>query len=800
MSVFFSTGSTLDLEDPNDSPISKEISPSNFNQKAQTITSFPSLKLDNLQYIPEEPFNDNDSIVCITEEPFSYTPMELIFNFDSEKQALQSNPFLIYDKRLESSREMNSEDGFLYFWSKFKHKDHNPLKYVLCVTIFSEPLEELQSTLAGIYKNAKLFKKFGISEQQLCVIVLFDGVKAISPDIRKKIFNKLDKDNQISTTNTLDVREEVFLNDLDRISRDSANIMPLNSCYLYEWDYAPDEELNSTLNPIFTIKTLLAVKLQNASKMSSIVWFFRGFCEVLTPQYCGLMDCGTIPDSQAIWLKFMAFESDEDIGGLCGLMLPKCPVVYDNSEKQLTEISHPFVRFFYRTFDIKSSQLFEYALGHIIDKSFESILGFMYVLPGAFCSFRWKAICKDESDLSSNFLDQKFVKIINDSNYKTSNEYTLAEGNLCQAEDQVISFDVTTRAGCKYKTKYLPDALAWTDPVKTFPVLMKQRKRWINGSWFAFQFSLGVFFEKMNKTMHHPLRKFGFYMFMFYMIGQNVNRYLIISYIFSLFLMMSQEFLNEYYWVSAPMMNTQVFYIFYFLTCLYLIYYYSVVYKADKGISKFETIATFFGFSVHIFTIILVFRLFETLQLQDYSEQDDKHIDLRIIYMFVGFNFLYYVIPFLLNVKTCGWDIIKTGLAFFYHFPLYMIFFQIYAFCNIDDLSWGTKAKENLSITAKIANNRIINAKFVGKWLFINFIIGFFVMILISNMSFRVYFILVLGFIYTFMAMIKFFGAIIFKVKYDLFDSKKMKKTVALKKEQYSKESNEIFKALMSYP
>lgn len=793
--MFLSLGSTLDTSNDHDSPFSKEMSPDNHNFKG-TLSSFPSFKPDNLQFIPEEPNSLSESIPQLNDIPYSSFPMELHLNFNPETQNLHSNPFLVYQNN--DFREINQKDGYLHFWSRFKPitKHHTPLKYMLCVTVFSESFYELERTLTGIYKNVGVFKESGVSEHQICVVVIFDGIKAISPDIRQKVFNKLDSDNQIPEFRRLNKREDVFLNDLDQISRDLPHKLPINSCYVYEWNYVPDEEIH----PKFSMKTLLAVKLQNASKMSSIIWFFRGFCEVLTPQYCGLLDCGTLPAEQAIFKMFMAFEADEDIGGLCGLMLPKCPVVYEESDKEIFKKGHWFIQFFYKIFDLKSSQIFEYGLGHMIDKCFESVLGFMYVLPGAFCSFRWEALCKDEKDLKSNFLDRKFVKIISDSNYKTSKEFTLAEGNLCQAEDQVISFDIVTKTNCKYKTKYLPDALAWTDPVKTFPVMMKQRKRWINGSWFAFQLTLGVFFEKMNKTLHHPIRKFGFYCYMFYMIGQNINRYLILSYIFGLFHIMSQEFLSEYYSNYIPMLNAQMLYLVYFLGCLYLIYYNSVVYKADKAIEKFQCLATLFGFSVHFFTIILIFRLYGTLKLQNYAKQDEQHIDIRFIYTFVGFNGVYYILPLLLNLKTCGWDMMKNGLAFFYHFPLYMIFFQIYAFCNIDDLTWGTKAKENLVLGAKIANNRIINAKFVGKWLLINFLVGFLIMIFTSNISFRVFLILGLGFIYTLMAMFKLFGAVIFKLKYDFFDLRRILNKNSLNKVRYGKESEDILKALEGYP
>ncbi len=37
-----------------------------------------------------------------------------------------------------------------------------------------------------------------------------------------------------------------------------------------------------------------------------------------------------------------------------------------------------------------------------------------------------------------------------------------------------------------YNMAFLPDAYAWVDPIKTLHALLGQRKRWINGSFFAF--------------------------------------------------------------------------------------------------------------------------------------------------------------------------------------------------------------------------------------------------------------------------------------------------------------------------
>ncbi len=70
------------------------------------------------------------------------------------------------------------------------------------------------------------------------------------------------------------------------------------------------------------------VKLINAGKLSSHMWFFRGFCELFQPFYCCLIDCGTIPSNDSIFRMFVALEGDSQIGGVCGYMNPYVESVY----------------------------------------------------------------------------------------------------------------------------------------------------------------------------------------------------------------------------------------------------------------------------------------------------------------------------------------------------------------------------------------------------------------------------------------------------------------------------------------
>jgi chitin synthase len=54
------------------------------------------------------------------------------------------------------------------------------------------------------------------------------------------------------------------------------------------------------------------------------------------------------------------------------------------------------------------------------------------------------------------------------------------------AEDRILSLGIYCQMNSSYILKYIPDAVAKTDPMKDHKNLMNQRRRWINISLFAF--------------------------------------------------------------------------------------------------------------------------------------------------------------------------------------------------------------------------------------------------------------------------------------------------------------------------
>lgn len=64
-----------------------------------------------------------------------------------------------------------------------------------------------------------------------------------------------------------------------------------------------------------------------------------------------------------------------------------------------------------------------------------------------------------------------------------SEEQMLYNENIFLAEDRILCMGIHKNGK---DMAFIPDAYAWVDPIKNVHTLLGQRKRWINGSFFAF--------------------------------------------------------------------------------------------------------------------------------------------------------------------------------------------------------------------------------------------------------------------------------------------------------------------------
>lgn len=104
---------------------------------------------------------------------------------------------------------------------------------------------------------------------------------------------------------------------------------------------------------------------------------------------------------------------------------------------------------------------------------------------------------------------------------------------------------------------------------------------------------------------------------------------------------------------------------------------------------------------------------------------------------------------------------------YIYFLPTYVHTLIIYSFCNIDDLSWGTKNLDAQSVAKTRLNDfKGYKVKFVAGYILINSIAIFLLLIFTESESFRSYFVLSLSYVFTAVQLIQSLCAILYEFKY----------------------------------
>jgi chitin synthase len=126
------------------------------------------------------------------------------------------------------------------------------------------------------------------------------------------------------------------------------------------------------------------------------------------------------------------------------------------------------------------------------------------VLPGAWSAYRYKALHKSDR-YEPNLLEHSYFKMLLNPNIE---EKDFKEANMYLAEDRILSLGIYCQPHEKYYLKYVPNAIAKTDPMKSHEDLMKQRRRWINSSMFAFLYVWKNYQYHASLSHHSGLDKY----------------------------------------------------------------------------------------------------------------------------------------------------------------------------------------------------------------------------------------------------------------------------------------------------
>jgi len=507
------------------------------------------------------------------------------------------------------------------------------IKCLHVVTMYNEDDKELVRTLRGLCFNLQhlaqvegpdVWKKFAVA-------IVIDGR------------TKANKETLRYASSAGFFSEELMNDALDQ------NMSPTMHLFEYTAQLKEDENFEKRFPPM---QIIFALKEHNGGKLDSHLWFFNAFADQLIPKYCFLLDVGTMAKPRALFKLYRCMETNDRIAGVCGEIACWKP-----------NYLNPVV----------ASQHFEYKVSHILDKALESSFGFISVLPGAFSAYRYEAIKEKDG---KGPLVEYFQSITT-----PMKELGAFKANMYLAEDRILCYEIVARKNCNWILHYVKDAVAETDTPETLDVLIKQRRRWLNGSFFASLYTI-IHFNRLWKDATHSLfMKCAFSVqFTYYFFNIVMNWFLPAN--FYLAFLFLTEFNSTLQTLPAVANVLNLFYVFMTMAQIVL----GLGNTPDEMKQMYMFSSLFYGlFAYMVIALSFVYMLSKPPTIMISGAEVPSYVITVAACASIG---CFFVAGVLHNELTA---VSFSFLQYMFMLPTFTNVFTIYSFCNIHDISWGTR-------------------------------------------------------------------------------------------------------------
>lgn len=462
------------------------------------------------------------------------------------------------------------------------------------------------------------------------------------------------------------------------------------TAHIYEYttqiSIDPELKFKSAERGIVPVQIIFCLKEKNAKKINSHRWFFNAFGPILQPNVCILLDVGTQPGPTSLYKLWKVFDLNSNVGGACGEIVAL-------KGKYFRNLINPIV----------AAQNFEYKMSNILDKPLESVFGYITVLPGAFSAYRYIALqnnAQGEGPLKEYFKGETLHHSV-DADLWTKNMYL--------AEDRILCWELVAKRGSAWVLHYQRSAYAVTDVPDRVPDLIAQRRRWLNGSFFAGIHST-YHFGYIYRSDHSFMRKLWLHVELFYQTYNmlfawfSLGNWYIIMYILTTSMEDASFGLKGIHYFNRVV---QYYYVALLLCCFIL-----ALGNRPQGSHGFYLIIiiSFALIMVYMLVAAGVITYYSVVNAKDAIEANGGKFSIGDV--FTNTTFRNIVISLL---STYALYLISS-LIFFD--PAHMItsFFQyllfspamtncimVYAFSNLQDVTWGNRPEEKPSTDLGVA-------------------------------------------------------------------------------------------------
>ncbi|MCJ1314956.1 Chitin synthase, class 2 [Xylographa vitiligo] len=525
----------------------------------------------------------------------------------------------------------------------------------ICITMYNENEIDFTRTMHGVMRNITHFCSRSKSRtwgkngwEKIVVCIVSDGRQKVHP-------------------RTLDALAAMGIYQ-DGIAKNLVNQREVKA-HVYEYttqvSLDPDLKFKGAEKGIVPCQMIFCLKEKNQKKLNSHRWFFNAFGKALSPNVCILLDVGTKPGPDSLYHLWKAFDTDSNVAGACG-------EIKAGKGKAWLGLLNPLV----------ASQNFEYKMSNILDKPLESVFGYITVLPGALSAYRYYALQNDTTGhgpLSQYFKGETL-------HGQNADVFT---ANMYLAEDRILCWELVAKRDERWVLKYVKSATGETDVPDAVPEFISQRRRWLNGAFFAAVYSL-IHFRQIWKTDHTISRKVLLHIEFVYQF---------VSLMFTYFSL--ANFYLTFYFIAGSLSDPKLdpfghslgLYIFVLLrfACILLICTQFILSMGNRP----QGAKRMFMSSMIVYSIIMAYTFFCSLYIIISQLKNPltilvlgDNIFTNLIVSTASTVGLYFLMSFL---YLDPWHMFTSSAQYFALLPSYICTLQVYAFCNTHDVTWGTK-------------------------------------------------------------------------------------------------------------
>ncbi|KAL4738893.1 chitin synthase A [Aspergillus similis] len=557
----------------------------------------------------------------------------------------------------------------------------------ICITMYNEDETHFTRTMHGVMQNISHFCSRSKSRtwgkdgwKKIVVCIISDGRKKVHP-------------RTLNALAALGVYQE-------GIAKNVVNQKQVNA-HVYE--YTTQVSLDSDLKfkgaekGIVPCQVIFCLKEHNQKKLNSHRWFFNAFGRALQPNICILLDVGTKPEPTALYHLWKAFDQDSNVAGAAG-------EIKASKGKNMLGLLNPLV----------ASQNFEYKMSNILDKPLESVFGYITVLPGALSAYRFFALQNDAE--GNGPLNQYFKG--ETLHGKDADVFT---ANMYLAEDRILCWELVAKREERWVLRFVKSAVGETDVPDSIPEFISQRRRWLNGAFFAAVYSI-VNVKQLWKTDHSLARKILLQIESVYQLLQLIFTYFGLANFYLAFFFIAGSLTDEKIDPFGHNMGKYIFIVLRYacvlVMCLQFIFSMG---NRPQGAKKL------YLSSMIVYSIVMAYTAFCTLYLivlelmaktgHDVPITMSDTLFVNIVVSLLSTVGLYFFTSFM---YLDPWHMFTSSAQYFALLPSYICTLQCYAFCNTHDVTWGTKGDNTINTdlgTARIINGSIVEVEMPSEQL-----------------------------------------------------------------------------------